>query len=117
MSEIEGLIERLRKTTGPDRELDHAIDFMILRTSRLPVALGRLAPRYSESIDAALRIVPAGLFWHIACGKTRPDEPLGAAQIVAPNSETVIAEAEHTTPVIALVIAALTARTRTAERG
>lgn len=83
------LIERLEKATGPDRELDGAIFWTAKRASALrwffngsmgnpqhpaPIelperGLGRHAvvhasPRYTESIDHALMLVPQG--WTVA---------------------------------------------------
>ncbi|WP_409188398.1 hypothetical protein [Bradyrhizobium sp. RDM4] len=47
------------------------------------------------NVDALIAEIPADLYWHIAKGKLRPDEPLYACHIVNPNNEEVIAEAEH----------------------
>lgn len=124
------LIERLKKATGPDdRELADAV---LLAGGWTAEEVGDGPDRHVfwkspsgdddywdgeqpnplTSFDAARSLIPAGLFWLVSEGKTRPDEPLGGAQIRAPNDALdIIAEAEHPSAVIALTIAALQART------
>lgn len=68
-------------------------------------------PRYLDSIDDAIGLVPPGLYWLIGAGKTRPAEPLFGAQIIDPASGAVIAEAEgDVTAAHTICIAALKAR-------
>lgn len=110
MREIDGLIERLRKATGPDRELDRLI---ALETDRID-------SRYTASIDAALTLVPeahggAGLWWEL--NSTGGSHGSGKSFYIA---RTAVyrdgAEAMErftgigSTPAIALCIAALEAR-------
>lgn len=65
---------------------------------------------YTRLFDVARRLIPDGLYWHAGEGKTRDDEPLGAAAIIEPGSLETIAEAEHESVVIAMCIAAIKAR-------
>lgn len=70
-----------------------------------------MIPRFTSSYDAARTLIPSGLFWSVSEGKTRPDEPLGGAQIRTPNDALdIVAEAEHPSAIIALCIAGLRAR-------
>lgn len=117
-SESAGVIERLEKATGPDRAIDIAIfKFIRPRTTNHDALTDQqregwwetFAPRYTESIDAAVMLVPSGLYWLISYGKTRPDEPLGAAQIID-HSGKIVAEAEAATVALSVGIAALKAR-------
>lgn len=127
------LISRLEALTGPDREVDGLIAlhlgwrFEVKPMDSKPYwrepgqdqwwrRVREGPPHFTKSIDAALRLVPDGLFWLLAYGRTRPDEPLGGAQIVDPTTERVIAEAEAETPAIALCSAATKARLAMAEK-
>lgn len=104
---MQDLIERLEKATGPDREVDSLIaDWQV---GKQRISIGGDA-RYTGSYDAARLLIPAGLFWLVSEGKTRPDEPLGGAQIRDPKSLEIITEAEHQSAIIALCIAGLKAR-------
>jgi len=68
-------------------------------------------PTYTASLDAALTLVPEGLYWLVSEGRTRETEPLGGAQVFRPSYLVKpLAEAEHESAVIALVIVALKAR-------
>lgn len=75
------------------------------------------APHYTSSLDAAMTLVPERCGWIAGWGQTRPDEPMGGAQITPyaryngsfVAGET-IAESEAATPALALCIAALKAR-------
>lgn len=130
----ESLITWLEKATGPDRKLDGAIwavvdpdAYALCRNTAVSFSpkgfteaeiatqilnrAKRLSPEYTASIDAALTLVPAGYYWFIASGRWQSEEPMGAAQIADPeNPDFQISEAEHDSPIIALVIAALQAR-------
>lgn len=109
-AELEKLIERLEKATGPDRDLDYAIlktlndqviavypsqDFATVNN-----ATAIVAPRYSESIDAAMALAKNGSSIHLH---------------VFRHHKSATTEAEvgidkkglHTTPAIALCIASL----------
>jgi hypothetical protein len=77
----------------------------------------QFVPRWTGDLSTARSLIPPGLFWHMAEGKVRPDEPLGAAQVIDPSgSGEVIAEAEAPTVEIAACIAALKARLDNIER-
>lgn len=61
MTKFSTLIERLEKATGPDRELDRGIGEAIdakMADSGDVIGLGYA--RFTESIDAALALVPEG---------------------------------------------------------
>lgn len=65
-------------------------------------------PAYTTSMDVAVSLIPAGLYWTAAFGKCRDDEPVGACQIFDPRDPTSpIAEAEGHSVHIAICIAAL----------
>ena len=68
------------------------------------------APNYTASIDTAVSLVPEGFYWHVGHGRTRDDEPLGGASVIAAGSLETISEAEATTAALALCAAALRAR-------
>lgn len=69
----------------------------------------RYIPRYTASIDAALTLIPDGMWWLIGKGRTRPDEPLYGVQIL--DGERVVAEAEtEASAALAICAAALRAR-------
>lgn len=60
------LIRRLEAATGPDRELDAAIDAVIARS----FASDPMFPEtpYTSSLDAALTLVPAHHLWWVKQG-------------------------------------------------
>lgn len=71
----------------------------------------RNARLFTSSIDAALTLIPAGLYWMAGLGKCSEDEPLGACAIYRDgNVDTPIAQAEGATVPIAIGAAALKAR-------
>ncbi|WP_104662804.1 hypothetical protein [Ensifer adhaerens] len=89
MTELDELISRLEKATGPDARLD--TDIMI--------ALGQWTHRdwwsfdyqkhtpanLTSSLDAAIALadkVLPGAWYHVAKGKTRTDEPLYGAALM-----------------------------------
>lgn len=135
------LIARLEAAEEPSRELDTEIWLACVpgttrnQWSYTHVATGRLCdinetrelqpdgcrrlvivPNYTASIDAALTLVPDGMWWLIGAGRIRQKEPLYGAQILChdpdpPYTSDVIAEGEHDAgPAVALCIAALKAR-------
>lgn len=66
-------------------------------------------------LEAAVMLVPAGCGWLAGFGRTRPDGPVGGAQITASaydftRSGDVIAEAESPLPAGSLAAAAMRAR-------
>lgn len=134
------LIDRLEKATGPSTELNAMIaarlgimdDFdptMFIVPVEYRVSddgrhvegwttvdgkswrqASRKPRSFTGSFDDAKTMIPPGLYWHAGEGKTRADEPLGAASIIAPGSLETISEAEHASVIIAMCIAALKAR-------
>lgn len=133
--DLSALIERVENATGPDRELD-ALIFRVLDL-KLPdqflsmgiklswqadgsatVPVGDMQVRYepphfTSSLDAALALVEEilpGTFWHVAKGRTRPDEPLFGAELVSPEHGGVNVAVEHESSVaLALILALLRA--------
>lgn len=59
------LIERLESAAGPDRDLDGDIAVSMGLFARRPVVAQAL--RYTESIDAALTLMPARWEWALFC--------------------------------------------------
>lgn len=113
---MQDLIEKLEKADKPTVQLFNGCFNALFGEPRDVPEWKEPWFRFSRLVDAeawtdaALTLVPEGLFWHVACGKVRPDEPLGGAQVVVPNSDEVIGEGEAITPALALCIAALKAR-------
>lgn len=63
-------------------------------------------PPFTSSVNDALTLIPDGLFWIIAKGVTRQDEPLYGAQLLM--GSIVVAEGEtDASPAAALCIAVL----------
>jgi hypothetical protein len=122
------LIERLERATGPDPELGR--DVLLACGWRRTCAGHFYGPLYywsspsnarcypedrlpcpTQSIDAALTLLPEGLYWAAGYGRCREAEPLGGVAIYRPGDTTnAIAEAEGSTVAIAVCIAALKAR-------
>jgi hypothetical protein len=111
----EELIAALETATGPKYVLDEAISCWRFAAYKLPP----LRPAcYTSSIDAALALVPEGMWWHIGAGRTRADEPLYGAVILWPGDNPKppyacdeVGAGEHpTSQAIALCIAALKAQ-------
>lgn len=70
-----------------------------------------MAPAYTSNVGAALTLIPDGLWWVLAKGRYRPDEPLYGVQLRNPTGpDAIAAEAEHEVFVLAIVLAALKAR-------
>lgn len=125
----QNIIARLQAASGPNRETDGLIwaeidgrdvreaDGMVLAKSRRPphdeCVVGYKKPpieRYTSSVDAALTLIPEGLFYLVGIGRVRSGEPLAAAQILRPVTLDQVAEAEADTLPVAICIAALKAR-------
>lgn len=108
------LIERLEKATGPDRQIDNAIEAAVdFPKPTNPDDLPGYPPYFTASYDAARTLVPEGFYWLVSEGRSRDTEPLGGAQVFRPTYLVEpIAEAEHESAIIALCIAALRARTQ-----
>lgn len=128
-ADVIALIKRLEDATGPDRELDAEIWWHVDRKAAertywtaalgLPRSLGeclplpdglggmairRMAPRFTESIDAALKLMPKGtqvegVLW-----------PTATVDIHVGHLYDPIAQGDSAIPAIALCIAALRAR-------
>lgn len=130
------LIERLERATGPDRELDMRIWWLLDRKSaertywnaatgkpralgdELPtsglgvLAMKERAPHYTASLDAALTLVPAGLDWfvkHYASAGGKFGAVVTSPEIAA-RSWGDYSHDNSPTPALALCIAALRAR-------
>lgn len=109
---MDGLINRLKAATGPDRHLDADIH-EASGGGHTSVILEAFLPRYTGSIDAALTLVPDGFKWklgysrHVPCVATlvdyRPHAPVGR------SCGTFYAEVDSNHS-IALCIAAIMAR-------
>ncbi len=110
---FQDIIIRLEAATGPDRQLDNAIEGAIdLPKPTNPDELPGWPPYYTASIDDALTLVPKGLRWYAADSDDRSDDrPVAAAfPTVAVFSAIGIPRSVGATPAIALCIAALKAR-------
>jgi hypothetical protein len=131
--QIEELIARLEKATGPDRELDAEIHWFLhghksdaeglaayKRLGAAAAVYDELAlqsnwraydrsfvPRFTESIDAALTLVPEGYSFDVVMQPWRSSTPKCSANVWSGLSFNAMAE----TPAIALCIAALKAIT------
>jgi hypothetical protein len=124
-ADLTGLIERVEKATGPDRYLDGAIwkalhpqlaDTNARDTAGWLVggdhAQATRAPEITASLDAALALVEEklpGVYWHVARGKTRPDEPLFGAELVTTKGNQIAAVEHDHSAALALILALLRA--------
>lgn len=98
MTSLSSLIERLERASGPDRELDRAIQVFDL--GELPYGP---IPRFTSSLDDAVSLIPIGWIWDVASS--------GCAWVMPPeNLEGHIVVSGIESPAIALCIAALRAR-------
>ena len=102
------LIERLEKATGPDRELDEAVERAIFdegkewRSAHLPY--------FTASLDAALTLVPEGYRWLVGNAWKDKHGSCPAMATVALAGDYGTRPTSAATPAIALCIAALKAR-------
>jgi hypothetical protein len=106
--EIEALIERVEKATGPDRELDISICDELGWPDK---AWAGYPAGPTSSLDAAVALVERllpGIFYIIAKGKTRGDEPLYGVRLLFGTDEP-IGEAEHDNRECCIVLATLRA--------
>lgn len=123
-STIEELIERVEAATGPDRVLDLHIDLatkgLLLvggweaeDASGARVKLTGVTPEYTASFDSSIALAERkfpGVWWHIAKGRARPDEPLYGIILIREGSEDdVLGEAEHECLEHAIILATLRA--------
>jgi hypothetical protein len=101
------LIAKLEAAVAADRNLDREI-YTIIFPHGEPYP--HEPARFTSSLDAALTLIPEGLYWLVGAGKVEPDEPLYGAQILRTAAD-VIADGQHdATAALALAIAALKAR-------
>jgi len=120
---VAALIARLREATGGNTELDAYIHLAVtpeLADSHVREGSGWIiggnhesptyAPPYTASIDAALTLLPDKWSWRCNASENR----LHSTAIVGRSYPTnANASAEHSSPAIALCIAALEARRQT----
>lgn len=115
IADTAGIIERLRKATGADREIDVAIWRMVDRPDapldRVPL---EWLACYTSRIDHALKLVPEGHVWTVATwwcdGTDRPPFYADCASGRIKDGDDVhVHEGRGATPAIALCIAALLA--------
>jgi hypothetical protein len=96
------LAERIEGLTGPDRHFD----WLVYGCDAAADPECIEAPFYTESLDAAMSLVPKFAFWTVGYGQTHPDEPLGGGQVIVGEAEYY---GEAATPALALTAAALRA--------
>ena len=117
MGDVTGLVERLEKATGGDREID--LDLMVIlhggpRERYLTDELGRLEFghqwKFTASIDAALSLVERVLpMWDICLSRVKGDEAATWNAVVGEPDSFSGSEATSPTPALALCLAALKA--------
>ncbi|MEH3121150.1 MAG: hypothetical protein PGN16_04085 [Sphingomonas phyllosphaerae] len=100
-AEIVRLAKKVEQATGPDRELDQAIWFALFGPDKdMHRIIARGSFNYTASLDAAMTLVPDGLWKRINV------DPYGRANIRLGDACAVTAA----TPALALTAAALRAR-------
>lgn len=136
MTDLTELIERVRNASGPDRELDALIEVEARRLDAYRVGLddntrahwkatidgdvfdtgtSYAAPHVTASLDAIIALTEKrlpGVWYFIAKGRARPDEPLFAVRLIEEgdtDGENGLSEAEHETLPLALTLAFLLA--------
>lgn len=117
---MKAALDKLKAATGPSRELDRAIFDAVAggnfwpEHSRYwrPASMSSREPiDFTRSIDAAIMLIPEGMFWVLGMGRTKPTEPLAGCTVVTPEDQTnPIGEAEGDHLAICICIAALEAR-------
>lgn len=103
MTNLPNLIPRIEHATGPSRELDNEIAFFTALPT--PADCVGWPPKYTESIDAARTILPAGRWWileHIGRG-------LYMAHVALGDLDDDLASAQSVNPALALATAGLKA--------
>lgn len=139
-AEVMELAERCEKASGPDRELDADIYWAVERKralhtyntaalglpirpedapERLQGGLGRaavraMAPRYTESVDAVMWLLPAGMDYELKSLAYRKGH---GATLWEPSSEFNVGRSDAATAALALCAAALRARATLQDRG
>ena len=100
------LAERCEQAAGPDRELD----FAIAAGLGWPDSpnLHQHARRYTESLDAAITLVPEGCDWHV---QANPSVGACWASVGGPIKQRISSDVRKAaTPALALCAGALRAR-------
>lgn len=124
MTDVKELIERLECATSPDRELDEAIAAAIVGATPQKQAGGRTSyyrgnmgvsihpiHLYTASIDAALTLVPRGVYWRIGTANG-----LATCFVSEVAGHRVTSQRSINNPAIALTIASLKARAAAGEK-
>lgn len=120
MGDLAGLIERLEKLTGPDRDADYRIEKAVVRPDHFPdikmwppfmvgSTFDKSIPPYTASLDAAIALVEKCL---PRCGYTTDHQPVyGKHHDASVFSEQVITigNGRGPTAAIALLLALLRA--------
>lgn len=129
------LLGRLEGATGPDRELDCRVwsavnGYEFIRFDGAGVSWRKLGgdnrhtdlsfvAKVTASLDAALalveRVLP-GVWWHVAKGKLKADEPLFGTVLYFTHEEELGGGEHETSPAIATCIALVRALIDTSER-
>lgn len=111
------LIAKLEAAEAGSRKLDHAIHAAVGSPGSddpryFAFLHGDYPPCYTTSLDAALTLVPEGLYWIVGHGKTSPNElPFGAIISTSLPRHEERGTAEHNaSAALALCIASLKAR-------
>ena len=108
--DLSALLTALEAATEGSRELDERIALYVGWAVQPDGRTQAGIPAYSTILDAALTLVPDGMWWLLGKGQTRPDEPLYGAQIMPLHSEPDAAPhsmGEAHTPALAMCCAAL----------
>jgi hypothetical protein len=107
---LDDLIARVAAATGPSYALEELIFMEFHNLSSVYTASGArlMPPNYTYSLDTAMTLIQDDLWWVLAKGRTRPDEPLYGVQLL--KSDDVVAETEHENFALAIVLAALKLR-------
>ena len=121
-TDLTALLAELQDATDGSRELDMRVALASgYKRSRLGIGGGfdwvapdrtlSFLPEFSTSINAALTLVPDGMWWLLDKRRTRPDGALYGAQIMLRSGHgyavDVVAETEAHTPALAMCCAAL----------
>lgn len=112
MSDIISLIERVERASGPDRELDAAIDLALFPDHRISgdhildrMGFGKPIPHYTASHDAVMALMPEGFIFNLG-NDTHPCW----SDVWNPARENFGANGRGATPSLALLSAILRAR-------
>ena len=111
--DMSALIAALQNATEGSRELDERIALYVGWAVQPDGQVQAGMPAYSTSLDAAVALVPDGMWWLLGKGRTRPDEPLYGAQIMPSHNDLDVAPysvGEGHTPALAMCCTALRAR-------